>query len=103
MYSGLFGLRMGSWQSLEGFTDIAVLRKRITTTAFSRSTRSGTTSDDVVFDVCLMDSSHRSKQIVDRSSDEALSIQKAKHLAKTLGLNYGAYNPEISASTRAKK
>ena len=102
-YTSLFNIKIGSWESMEPYSDMAVLRKRITTTAFSRANRPATTSDDVVFDVCLLDRTHRSKKIVKRLKDEETATQSAAQLAETLGLNYGAYNPEISAETRAKR
>lgn len=102
-YTGLFSVKFGSWESMEQYSDTAVLRKRITTTAFSRANRPATTSDDVVYDVCLLDRTHRNKRIVKRLSDEAQAAKSAEQLAQTLGLNYGVYNPEISAETLAKR
>jgi hypothetical protein len=102
-YTSLFSIKKGSWESMEPYSDITVLRKRITTTAFSRANRPATTSDDVVYDVCLLDRTHRSKRIIKRLLDEETATKSAAQLAETLGLNYGAYNPEISAATRAKR
>jgi hypothetical protein len=102
-YTGLFNIKIGEWESMEDFSDIAVLRKRITTTAFSRANRPATTSDDLVHDVCLLDKTHRRKRVIQRLIHEKASIESAIQLAKTLGLTYGAYNPEMSAETRAKR
>lgn len=102
-YTGFFNLKFGSWESMDGLTDIGVLRKRITTTAFSRANRPATTSDDTVFDVCLMDSAHRTKRVVQRLADADNATQQAKQLSEQLGLTYATYSPEISAATRARR
>lgn len=102
-YTDLFGLKTGKWQSMDGFTDLAVLKKRITTTAHSRTNQSATTSSDEYFDVCLLDKSHRRKQIINRFTEMDMAVHNAQELATKLNLNYGLYNPEISAATKARR
>lgn len=102
-YSGLFNFKTGSWETMDGFSDIAVLRKRISTTAFSRANRPATTSDEVVFDICLMDNSHRRKRVIERLTDMDAASTRASQLGEMLQFNYGPYNPEISAATQARR
>lgn len=102
-YTGLFGLAYGRWESLEGFTDISVLRKRISTTAYSRSNRSASTSSGIYYDVCLLDKTHRTKRIINRLTNEEESIKNAKELSAILEVDYAAYNPQISAATKARR
>lgn len=102
-YTALFGVTIGKWQSIDGFTDIAVLKKRITTTAYSRANRPATTSAEDYLDVCLLDETHRKKQVISRWTSMNLATRNAKELAHKLNLNYGSYNPEISAATRARR
>lgn len=102
-YTGLFGLKIGKWKGMEEFTDVSILQKRIVSTAISRANRPATTSDEIVYDVCLLNKSHRKLQVVHRLTDKNKSIEEASQLAKVLNLKYGPYNPEISAATRARR
>jgi hypothetical protein len=102
-YTALFGIATGKWQSMDGFSDIAVLKKRISTTAYSRSDRAATTSAEDYLDVCLLDKSHRKKQVINRCTDMDTAIRNAQELAERLNLNYGAYNPDLSAATIARR
>ena len=102
-YTGLFHFKMGTWEPMDGFSDITVLRKRITTTAFSRANRPTTTSDEEVFDICLTDKSHRRKRIIQRLENADVASRRAEELGEILQVKYGPYNPEISAATRARR
>ena len=102
-HTALFSLKFGNWQSLEGYTDVAVLKKSISTRAYSRSNRSATTSSEKYLDVCLLDKSHRKKQTISRWTDKEMAIADAKKLTERLTLNYSRYNPEISTESRAKR
>ena len=102
-YTGLFMIKLGKWAPLDGYSDIAVLRKRIKTAAYSRANLSTTTSDEVAFDICLLDKTHRKKRVIERHLNADAAEERAKALARTLGSKYGQYNPEISAATRARR
>jgi hypothetical protein len=102
-YTGLFGIKVGKWEAMDGFASVSVVRNRVTTTAFSRANRSATTSDDLFYDVCLLDKTHRNKRVVQRLTDETISVDGATKLAEVLGLEYVPYNPEISEATRARR
>lgn len=102
-YTGLFGLKIGKWKGMEEFTDISILQKRIVSTAISRANRPATTSDEIVYDVCLLNKTHRKQQVVHRLTDKNESIEVACQLAKVLDLKHGPYNPEISAATRDRR
>ena len=102
-YTALFGLRIETWKSLEGFSDVSVLRKKITTKAFSRTNRSATTSSGTFYEVHLLDSTHLNKHLIIRWTDDELAARDAQQLAATLGFKYGAYDPQISARSKARR
>jgi hypothetical protein len=101
-YTKCFGFKFGKWESIEIYTDIAVLSLRQSSTTLSRSNRA-LTEIEKYYDVCLLNSSHRIKMKVKRSKTQDDAIKEARLLAEKLNLNYTDFNPVISARTRARR
>ena len=102
-YTSLFGVAVGSWKPLEGFADVAVLKKTLKTTAYSRANRPATTGSNDFFDVCMLDPTHRKKQVVHRFTDKDLAVKEGQSLAQILNLRDGPYDPQLSATSKAKR
>jgi len=102
-YVSYLGLRMGKWKSMEQYHHISILRSRETTTAFSRSNRRTTTSEDVYYDITLLDDTHRQKLGVKRSKSEKLALESAKELVDILGFDFVKYSPQVSEQTRSRR
>ncbi len=102
-YTALFGVAVGGWKPMEDFADVAVLKKTLTTTAYSRANRPVTTGSNDFFDVCMLDPTHRQKQVIKRLTDKDLAVKEARSLANLLNLRYGPYDPQLSATSKAKR
>lgn len=102
-YSSLFGLKFGSWKSIENYPDIAVLRNNVVSSAHSITNRSATTDKNTFFEIYLLDKNHRVKQLVKRMDEFEQALDEAKKLAKKLNVDLKNYNPVISQATRARR
>jgi hypothetical protein len=103
-YSRYFGIKAGNWESLEPYPDLVILRRQLKSEATSYLTGSkGEITNDLYFDVCLANPSHRKKIEVNRLKGEEPARKSAEELAKLFGLEIKPYNPVISAKTRARR
>lgn len=101
-YSRVFGYKWGEWKSYKDYPFIAVLRRKESSTVYSRSQVS-TTELNTYFDINLMNVSHRKKVILTRLKGVDEAEKKAKELCELLEVEYTKYNPVISAKTRARR
>ena len=99
----LFGLKLGSWSSIKEYTEIAVLRSTLSEKTFGGRTSVSVTTTDVVFDICIMNSSHRKKLVIKQFDDKELAQNELSQLAKSLQLTATKYNPVVSQKTRSRR
>jgi hypothetical protein len=102
-YISFLGIKFGKWQQLNGYTDIALLRKTVSIRAFSRANVSAETSLETYFEICLLSPNHRKKLIVARFKDDEIAFDAAHKMAEKLNMKYAEYNPIISDATKAKR
>lgn len=102
-YISLFGLPIGTWETLDVYSNTAVLRSLVKYTSYYKAVIP-LHSRQTYYEVYLLDKTHRKKLLVERLTDKEQAIHKAKLLAKTLQIEYSAsYNPIISARSRARR
>ena len=102
-YPFLFGLKLGSWRTIKEYTEIAVLRSTLSEKTFGGRTSVSVTTTDVVFDICIMDSSHRKKLVIKQFDDKEMAQMELLKLAESLQLTPTKYNPVISQKTRNRR
>lgn len=102
-YISFFGLPIGTWKSLDIYTNTAVLRSLVKYTSYYRGVIPLNTRE-TYYEVYLLNESHREKLLVERLTNKEQAIVKAKSLANTLKIEYSqTYNPVISARSRARR
>lgn len=102
-FIGFLGIKLGKWKTLESYQQISLLKNHETTTAFSRSNRNTTTSDEVFYDTVLLDTSHHNKLVIMRSKDEQEAKESTTKLAQSLNLEFVKYAPQMSQQTLSRK
>jgi hypothetical protein len=56
-----------------------------------------------VYDITLLDKTHRKKLVIKRMKDKDKTLAEAEVLAQQLGVEYANYNPQISQATRERR
>lgn len=102
-YISFLGIKFGKWQQLNGYIDIAILRKTVSNRAYSRANVSAETSRETYFDICLLSPNHRKKLIVASFKDKEIAFDVAHKMAVKLNMKYAEYNPIISEETKARR
>jgi hypothetical protein len=102
-YPFLFGLKLGSWSSIKEYTEMAVLRKTISEQTFGGRTSVSVTTKDVVYDICIMDSTHRKKLVIKQFDEKELAQKELLKLSELLELKPTRYNPVVSQKTRSRR
>jgi hypothetical protein len=81
-------VKSGDWIDMRNFTNISVVRKTLTTHAYSWANTSSETSRQTVFMVVLLSSDHLFKFDLAPYLTEDLAIKAAHDLGDRLGLRY---------------
>lgn len=103
-YQQIFGVKFGSWESMDEFPDIVILKKNLSskvTTYFTAS--EGIISESTVFDICLANKSHHKKIEAARIKNLEKAKELANEYAAKLNKEVKPYNPVISARSRARR
>jgi hypothetical protein len=99
----LFGfIKSGKWKSLERYTDIAILKIKEAVEYASRSNRTTKQSKDV-YNVCLLDSTHRLRIVLFKADNFTDTQEYAKRITAKLDIKLTQYNPKISEETRSRR
>ncbi len=94
-YASYYGIVVGEWKSLEKFTDIAILKGRMSSSMVSRG-NARISAIETVYKVYLLTQSHRSRLFI-RSFEAAHPAEELmKDLSQDLGLEKVTYNPKKS-------
>lgn len=103
-YTALFGLiKQGKWNSYANYPYVTLLRKNMVTTTHSPGNVASTTSKELVYDITLLDKTHRKKLVIKRMKDNDKALAEAHVLAQQLGVEFAYYNPQISQATRDRR
>lgn len=102
-YFNYLGLKLGDWEKLENFPDLAVLYSVQSSSAFSRAMIEMETSREKFYNVCLLNASHRKKLVVKKLKDRIEAERLANEIADLLGKRFTNFNPKISAKTQERK
>ena len=96
-YLGLW--TRGSWQSVEKYPFITLLRGKSGYRMTSLANAQSTVSFDS-YDVVLLNSTHRKKLVIDSCENKEKALARAKELASILGLTTARYQPKASGRPR---
>lgn len=102
-YTNILGMKFGKWQSWEKYPYLSILKRSISTVAFSRANIATTTSENTYYDIFLLTANHRGKFMIQRSTDKETAKAAALDLASKLNVEYVTYSPTISAKTQARR
>jgi hypothetical protein len=103
-YTSFFGfIKQGKWNSYANYPYMTILRKNMVTTIHSRGNVASSTSKELVYDITLLDKTHRKKLVIKRMKDKDKTLAEAEVLAQQLGVEYANYNPQISQATRERR
>jgi len=102
-YTNYFGfIKSGKWKSLERYTDLAILKIKEAVEYASRSNRTTKQSKNV-YNVCLLDSTHRLRIVLYKAEKFVEAEKYAKNIMTKLDVKYTQYNPKISEKTRLRR
>lgn len=102
-YTKLFGfIKSGKWKSLERYTDLAILKIKEAVEYASRGNRTTKQSKDV-YNVCLLDSTHRLRIVLFKADNFTDAQEYAKSITAKLDIKLTQYNPKISEQTRSRR
>lgn len=99
-YICIFGIKHGVWITLNNYPYITILHKNIVTTAYSRSNRPATTSDENYFDICILNDTQQEKIIIKRLKSKEQAIREVKEFAEKMNVKFVDYNPLRSKKTK---
>ena len=103
-YTLFFGfIKQGKWNSYTNYPYVTILRKNMVTTIHSRGNVASTSTKELVYDITLLDKTHRKKLAIKRMKDKDEALAEAKVLAQKLGVEYADYNPQVSQATRDRR
>jgi hypothetical protein len=101
-YASMFGIKYGEWKSLEKTPFISVVKGRSGMTVYSRSNRSTSVIDNR-FEVCLLNSSHRTRVVIQKFKDKSQAMEYANEIASKLNKSVVQYNPVVSQKTKSRR
>lgn len=101
-FYAFFGLRFGKWLDLKPYSNIIIMNRNILS---NRNIGLANISYDVEThcDVFLANANHRKRLLLQRCENRKNADFAAVDWAMKLDLEYVPYNPQISASTRARR
>ena len=66
-------------------------------------TNQSTTVSDTYFDICLLNSNHRKKELINRQKNLKIAQDTINRLSKELEMDIVKYNPIISSKSKSRK
>ena len=97
------GFKTGDWNRLEDYPDISIRYSIQTSSAFSRAHVEMETGRDQFYSVCLLNSSHRKRLVVQKLKVKEEAENLARELSQKWDKKFTVYNPKISAKTQLRK
>ncbi|WP_194767595.1 hypothetical protein [Tamlana sp. I1] len=101
-YFSFFGIKKGVWKTYNKFTDICILEFNQKNKGYSR-TGLEFSSKKLIYRICLLDSNHQNKILINELKSKEKAIAQAKELSVKMNKSLNVFNPTISDSTRLKR
>ncbi len=101
--SNIFGLKFGKWMPLPKYPFITLFKQKLSSTASSISNRKAITSYELVYNMYLLNQTHRKKVLINRESNKKIAEKKLLDFSKILSASIVKYNPTISTKTHARR
>ena len=92
IFVSFLGIRFGKWQSLEGFPYLSILFKNTGFALHGRSQQKVTLTNRV-YEISLMNESHRTRFVVKKFKTDEEAKVEAKKIATNLALKLVIYSP----------
>jgi hypothetical protein len=102
-YSRVFWTRQGTWEPMDDFPDMAVMRKTLSHTMYSYYSNQSIINSEVAYDVSLLTPDHRERITVCRYPDAEHAMKAAKELAQQWNKNFTSFSPPMSAASRRRR
>jgi hypothetical protein len=102
-YTRVYWMDQGTWEPLEHFPDMAVLRKTLSHTMYSYYSNQRIENSERVFDVCLLTPNHRERLTLCRYPDVEQAREAAAHWAEVIGSNLTTFDPVVSEASRRRR
>ncbi|NVK04398.1 MAG: hypothetical protein HWD92_06220 [Flavobacteriia bacterium] len=98
----LFGIYAGKWESLGNFCDVTVLKKNMSSKIQSAGNVSSHTKKDVVYEVHILNETHRKKWLVAKTQNPEMAKIIRDDVARELNFTATQYNP-LPISPRGRR
>lgn len=102
-HNSFLGLRLGTWHSLKGFTELCILKSTLKTQAYSRTLQTAETSSDEYYNVYFLTKNHRNKILAGRFHNLEEARSAADDLSKALNWELVNYQPRLSAKSQSRR
>ena len=97
-FNKLLFLDFGGEKSLDNYKSLSILGTTIGYSVLSRGQRSSSDKDKY-YDVCLLNQTHRQRQVVKRCTSKEEALNEAKILSQKLDLPIEKFSPKLSSRT----
>ena len=101
-YGSMFGIKSGKWEDLNTMPFIGVFKSKSGYLIYSRSTNSTTDIDDF-YDVCLMNTTHRRRLVLQKFKTKNEALNFVHSLENKIDSKLTEYNPRQSEKTINRK
>jgi len=99
VYSKYFGIiKSGSWESLDGFPCISVLRSRKSSTTHNYGVSRSDT--ETSYEITFLSKNHRNKLVFKSVEDPDIAIKEARDIADYIGKELVKFNPKVTSRKR---
>lgn len=102
-YKSYFGKMMGKWQSLEKYTAQIILKKNLKGEALSPSLANSFHYKKVVYELILIDKTHRMRLVLKQFKSLESAIDFSAHLQEEIGFPLETYKPVLSSQNNARR
>lgn len=103
-YNQWFGLSLkGKWKPCQEYESITVFKRNLTTRAESWYGSSAETGRQEVYDIYLLNNSHRNKLWIHRLKNKETALLETEKLSAILQRPLVKYAPRVSSATRKRR
>ena len=101
-YGSVYGFKRGEWKSLDKYPFITVLKSRMGATLYTRNHSSTTLIEDA-YEITLLNSTHRTKVVVQKFEKIETAKFYAEKFASQFDKEIVKFNPQVSEATMRKR
>ena len=102
-YSRVFWTRQGTWEPMDDFPDMAVMRKTLSHTMYSYYSNQSIINSEVAYDVSLLTPDHRERMTVCRYPEAEQAMKAAEELARQWNKNLTSFSPPVSDASQRRR